>query len=421
VASSPLVPMSENARDTTDPIEEICVAIARRLRSRISEIVEAIYSCIREAVPDPAAADLNVDYHVGVLRATTALVEYGLTGIERGSNWSSPIPEAAAIQVRRAACAGVSLSIVQRRYCVGHRCLGEFVAQEAEAIDNAARGWSALRHLHRTQQALLEHLMAALEHEYYDERRSTHSPEQLRIELVRRLLIEDVEPDELKDLDYELESCWHLAVIAHGPAGVETLQRAGDSRGRKLLCVSGDDGVVWAWLGGRAKLTVAELMPLLSDGGRSSGASLAIGEPGRGLEGWRVTHEEAGIASLVARHEPCGLTRCADALPVAGALQNGAIIQMYRRTYISPLNGLYKEGQAVRRSLLAYFKHGRNASCAGQVINVTARTIQNHLNDARKVLDAPLNLTGLEIALRLEELGYMTETGSERDSKMGAL
>jgi hypothetical protein len=38
---------------------------------------------------------------------------------------------------------------------------------------------------------------------------------------------------------------------------------------------------------------------------------------------------------------------------------------------------------------------------------VTARTIQNHLNDARKVLDAPLNMTGLEIALRLEELGYM--------------
>lgn len=406
--------MSEN--DIPDPIGEICVTVGRRLRSRNSEIVEAIYSCIREAVPDPPAADLSNNYHAGVLRATTALVEYGLTGIEQGSDWSSPIPEAAAIQARRAARAGVSLSIVQRRYCVGHRCLGEFVAHEAEAIDDAASRWSVLRHLHKTQQALLEHLMAALEHEYHHERQSTHSPEQLRIELVRRLLVEDVDPHELKDLNYELESCWHLGAIAHGTAGVEALRCAGSSRGRKLLCVPGDDGAVLVWLGGHAKLTVAELKTLLSAGGCSN-APLAVGEPGKGLEGWRVTHEEARMASLIARHEPCGLTRCADALPVAGALQSEAIVQMYRRTYISPLNKLYKGGQPVRKSLLAYFKQGRNASCAGKAINVTARTIQNHLNDARKVLDAPLNLTGLEIALRLEDLGYMTEAGRGQDDK----
>src|ERR1700735_4140524 len=121
--------MSENVLNIA-PIEAICAAVVRRLRSRSSEIVEAIYGCIREAVPDPVAADLSDNYHARVIKATAALVEYGLTGIERGSNWSSSIPEAAAIQVRWAARAGVSLSIVQRRYCVGHRCLGEFVAQE---------------------------------------------------------------------------------------------------------------------------------------------------------------------------------------------------------------------------------------------------------------------------------------------------
>ena len=282
--------------------------------------------------------------------------------------------------------------------------MGEFVAQEAEAIDDAASRWSALRHLHKTQQALLEHLMATLEQEYYDERRSKRSPGQLRIELVRRLLLEDVDADELKGLDYQLESRWHLGVIAHGPAGMETLQCARNSR-RQLLCVPSNDGAIWAWLGGHAKLTVAELKPLLSAAGRSN-ASLAVGEPGRGLDGWRATHEEARMASPIARREPCGVTRCADALPVAGVLQNGAVIRMYMRTYILPLNNLYKGGQPVRRSLLAYFKHGRNASSAGKAINVTARTIQNHLHDARTVLDAPLNLTGLKIALRLEELGY---------------
>lgn len=414
-ASSQLVPMGENARDIAVSIEEICAAVGRGLRSRSSEIVEATYSCIREAVPHPAAVDLSDHYHAGVLRATAALVEYALTGLERGSNWSSPIPEAAALQVRWAARAGVSLSIVQRRYFAGHRCMGEFVAQEAESIDVAIR-WLAIRHLNTTQQALLERLMAALEHEYYDERRSERSPELLRIELVRRLLLEDVDADEVKNLDYQLESHWHLGVIAYGPASMETLQCAGKSGGRKLLCVPGDDGAVWAWLGGHQKLTVAELKPLLSAAGRSN-ASLAVGEPGRSLDGWRATHEEARMASQIARHEPGGVTRCADALPVAGVLQNEAAIRMYMRTYILPLNKLNKRGPPVRRSLLAYFKHGRNASSAGKAINVTARTIQNHLNDAREVLDAPLYLTGLEIALRLEELGYMAEGRNDKDER----
>jgi hypothetical protein len=170
---------------------------------------------------------------------------------------------------------------------------------------------------------------------------------------------------------------------------------------------------VWAWFGGHAELTVAEFKHLLTANGRLD-ASLAIGEPGRGLEGWRQTHREAKLALLIARHETSGFTRCADVLPVVGALQNEAIVGMYERVYILPLNGLHRRGQPVRKTLRAFFKHGRNASSAGDAINVSGRTVENHLNDARRVLDAPLNLTGLEIALRLEELGYMAEARNPR-------
>jgi len=395
----------ESGRDSADRIEQIRLDIGERLRSRSSEIVDAVYARVRDAVPDPVA-DLGADYQSGVLAATAALVEYGLDGIAWGSDWSASIPQAAAAQVRRAARVGVSLSIVQRRSFVGHRCLGEFVAQEAESIGIASH-FRTMHHLHTTRQALLEHLMAALEHEYDDECRAACSPEQRRIELVQRLLVEDVDQAELKGLDYAVASCWHLGVIAIGAEGAETLRRLGASLGRQLLSVAGDDdGTVWAWLGSKTKLSVAEFKCLLSTSGCRN-APFAIGDPGSGLEGWRHTHHEAQLALLVAHHKPQEVTRCADVLPVVGALQNEAMIGMYEKVYILPLNSLHGNGLPARKSLLAYFEHGRNVSSAGKAIGVNRRTVENHLSDVRKVLGDLLDLTALEIALRLEELGYM--------------
>jgi hypothetical protein len=387
-------------------LDEVRDDVVERLQARSLEIVKAIHACILEAVPDPIEG-LGADYQAGVLAAIAAIVEYSLEGIRRGPGWSAPIPKAAAIQVRRAARAGVSVGTVVRRYLAGHGCLGQFIVQEVEDIGLSSHG-PTLHHLHRTQEVLLQHLTAAIEHEYNHECERARSPEQRCIKLVRRLLVEDVDLAELKELDYEVLCSWHLGVIAPGVEGGETLRRLETAPGRKLLFVPGDDGTVSAWLGGHAKVTVAEFKRLVSVNG-PPGAPLAVGEPGHGLHGWRQTHEEAQVALLIARHEPRGLTRCADALPVVGALQSEAIIRMYEKTYILPLNNLHKGGQPARRSLLAYFKHGRNASSAGGAINVTGRTVQNHLNDVRKVLDAPLNLTGLEIALRLEELGYMAD------------
>jgi hypothetical protein len=162
----------------------------------------------------------------------------------------------------------------------------------------------------------------------------------------------------------------------------------------------------------KAEFSVAEFRHLLAIHGRPH-ASFAIGEPGSELDGWRQTHQEAQVAALIARGEPRGLTRCADVLPVVGALQSEAIIRMYERTYILPLNRLHKGGQVARRVLRSYFKHGRSAASAAQAIGTTDRTIRNHLNETRKLFDAPLNMTGLEIALRLEELGYMVSHVTE--------
>ncbi len=400
--------MSGHARNSPGSPEEVYVIVVAGLRSRGAEVAQAIHASIPAPEPGLTVDHDAAEYQAGRAAAITAIIEYSLDAIERGGKWG-PIPQALTAQARRAARLGVRPGMLVRRYLAGHRRFTDFIREEVRR-SGCADYEAMLEHLRATYRSLSEHIIASMEREFEQEfERVARSPEQRRIKLVRRLLVEDVDSAELKELDYEVFSAWHLCVIAIGAEGRGALQCLETARGRELLSVPGDEGTILAWLGGKTKLTVAEFKLLLSSNGWPD-APLAIGEPGSGLEGWRQTYHEAQAALLVARHEPCGFTRCADALPVVGALQNEAIIRMYKRTYILPLNKLHKGGEPARKSLLAYFKHGRNASSAGEVINVTGRTVQNHLNDARRVLDAPLNLTGLEIALWLEELGYMGRT-----------
>lgn len=385
--------------------EDVCAIVVAGLRSRGAEVAQAIYDSIPDPMVDLSAVGQDAEYEAGRAAAVAAIFKYSLDALERGGEWE-PIPQALATQARRAARAGVKPGRLVRLYLAGHRRFMDFVLEEARQSGYADQE-AVLGHLCGTHHALLEHIIVSLEREYDQEcEHIAGSPEQRRIKLVRRLLIEDLDPVELKELGYEVGSSWHLGVIATGAKSWDVLRCLEAIRERDLLSVPGGEGAVWVWLGGRAELTVAEFTRLLSANGRPD-TSLAIGEPRRGLEGWRETHREAQVALLVARHNPRGLTRCADALPVVGALQSEAIIRMYEKTYVLPLNELRKGGQPAREALRAYFKHGRSASTASEIMNVSRRTVENYLKDARKVLGDPLNLTGLEIALRLEELGYM--------------
>jgi hypothetical protein len=391
--------------------EEVYASAVARVRSRIVELIGEVHASIASAELGLALDDEG-EYQTGRAAAISAIVEYGLKAIERGGEWG-PIPAPLAEQVRHAARAGVRLGIVLRLYLAGHRRVMDFIRNEIRRGDNADHE-PVLEHIGEKVRSLLDHIVVSVEHEYEDERALLAcAPERRRERLVRRLLSEDLNAAELAELDYEVHFSSHLALIAFGSDGWEVARCLESANQLRVLSVTGDDGAVWVWVGGKDKVSIHAVKRLLAVSGCEK-TPLAIGDPAGGLDGWRHTHEEARAAALIARHEQQGFTRCADVLPIVGALQDESIVRMYERTYLLPLNKLHKRGQPARKSLLAYFKHDRSASCAGEAIKVTPRTIQNHLNEARKVLEAPLNMTALELALRLEELGYVTEVGGAR-------
>jgi hypothetical protein len=386
------------------PLEEARTDLTQRLRARRPTIEESIFVHVRRAAPNPAGIEDDPEYIAGLRAAVTAIVDYGLTGIEQGEEWSGPIPSSAIAQAHRAARDGVSLDTVLRRYALGDRVLGEFVMDEVESLPPRT-----LQHVFRAQGSLLDRLMASIAAEYRQEtERAQRSPGQHRAHRVQRLLAG--EPVSTADLDYELDG-WHLGVIATGAKGKQTVRRLAAKLGRQPLLVPRGEETVWAWLGGSQRLVVADVVRLLTVKGHSD-VCLTIGEPGRGVNGFRVTHRQAQAAHAVALRRPQILTRFADVGLLALALRDEALSRSLVDIYLTPLDSSRKGSPALRNTLRAYFAAERNISSAAARLGVARQTVESHMNmvEARLGRLLPTCLAELEMALSLEELDHSDGT-----------
>ncbi len=296
-------------------------------------------------------------------------------------------------------------------------------------------GRRALAGVLRAQAAVLDRLLTAVVHEYEQElTRAVRSPRQHRTEHIRRLLQEHDTAGTADavagvagvELDYDLQR-WHLGIIATGAGATQTLQSLAEGTDRRLLSVPHGSGSVWAWLGGAHKPTLTEI-----ERGIQSAAGepviLAVGEPARGLRGWRLTHEQAQAAHAVAlrrnriprnRSPPARgavtLTRYADVALLAGALKDQALARALVEIYLTPLKDAEHGGAVLRETLRAYLAAERNASSAAAALGVTRRTVANRLGRIEERLGRTLHPcpAELEVALAIDEL----MTGAAADDR----
>jgi hypothetical protein len=402
-----LASMTDHPPDSARALKETCAAVIEWLRPRQAEIAQAIGAHIRDAVPSPVGGE-NHEYEEGLLTAVTAIISYSLDALEQGPGWSAPIPPAAAAQARRAARIGVSLGIVQRRYIAGHGKLGEFVTRGLEH-NSVSNNGSAVQHLRRTQESLLEHLTAAIECEYNRELQlMASSPEQRLKDIVRRLLAGDlVEPTELAELRYDIHAPWHLGlvVVATSAPLERTIGRLKSNLGRRLLAVPQDDGIVLVWFAGQRKPEIAEIERMLSPS-QYPDTPVAIGEPREGIDGWRQTHREAQAALLVASREPMRLARYAECQFLAAARQIDTLANSLQHNYLIPLRSERDGGATLRKTLRAWVDTDGYMSSAAKLLRVDRHTVENHLRTVEKLTGRPLRrscLAELDVALRLEE------------------
>jgi hypothetical protein len=390
--------MSKGFSTTSRPDRSI-PTLVKRLRMRQSEIEDAIFTHVGTVLASVEIVDAA--YEVGLRAAIASVIEYAYVGIERGVEWSAPIPWPAVAQARRAMHYGVGPETVVLRYLAGHKMLGAFITKEAMRSGFSSQ---ALCDLRGVQELLLERLTASIADEYRQEaERVGRSPARRHRELVQKLLCH--EHVDLAEFDYEFDGISHIGVVATGTGVERVLNGVAKSLGRGLLYVSCGDGTVWAWFGGRRRTVAVEIKHLLSSN-ESADTLLALGGPQQGIDGWRLTHHEAQAAFSVALRKPKPLTLCSDVPLEAAVIKHEAIAKSLLDNYLAPLDDLRGGGLTARKTLLAYFGCRRNASLTAKKLSVKRQTVENRLDSIEECLGRPVHTCypELEVALRVEEL-----------------
>jgi PucR C-terminal helix-turn-helix domain/GGDEF-like domain len=369
-----------------------------RLEGRRAEIEHAVITRVY-AIGDSSGPG-DPAYTDGLRAAVGAAIDYGLAAIDARSGYEPRLPIALLAQARLAVRSGVGLDTVLRRYAAGHALLTDFIVGAARESDIEP---AELRLLLRRQSALLDSLLAAVGDEYA---REANIPidfdRQRRVERIKLLLAGEL-PD-TSEFSYPFETM-HLGLLASGAGGESALRRLGNLHDCRLLLVCPGDGLAWAWLGGRRTPDPAELVRELETT-CPSGTTIAIGEPGTGLRGWRLTHRQAKAALPVAIHTSKASVRYADVALLASISQDDLLGSSLRQLYLKPLETGRDNGKSARETLRAYFAAGRNVSAAAAALGINRHTAASRIRAIERRLDRPLDscVAELEAALSLEEL-----------------
>jgi hypothetical protein len=339
-------------------------------------------------------------------------VACGLTSIEQGAQWSGTVSPVVAVQARRDASNGVGLTTALRRCVAGYTVAWSFVLGEVARHDfPEEQRLPLLLQASRAASSLLACVQVEIADAHSAEiKRRARSREQRRAEIAHRLLAgEQLHAGELAELGYDLD-LWHLGVIATGAEAGRVVRGLATGLGCELLSIAHGRETVWAWLGGQRRIAFADVERTL-EAAEHTDVSLAVGEPAKGVDGWRQTHHEAEGALLVARCWPRRLTRYLDVAPEVTALRDEALADSLIESYLSPLDGMRIGGQAARRTLGALLAKTHNVSSAASALNVDRSTVHRQRNEIERRLGCRLQerQAEIEIALRIEDLRQRRE------------
>ncbi len=379
---------------TRDPRAEIHA----RLEARRPEIEQAVLT--RVYAISESSREADPEYAEGLRRAVSAAIDYGLAAIETAEEHMPPVPTPLLMQARIAARNGVSLDTVLRRYFAGYSLLGDFLIEEASG-EGLAKG-PTLKRLLRVQATLFDRLLTVVSEEHAREVGSRPaSSEQRRAECAQRLL--DGELCDSSELAYDLDA-FHLGLIARGPEAAQAIRALTGSLDHRLLLVRRDPEVVWAWLGRREPLDPGELLAGVASGWPAQ-ISLAIGEPGEGLAGWRLTHRQAKAALTIAERGSQRAIRYADVALLSSIVQDDVLTASLRAIFLEPLERGRDGGEVARETLSAYFAAERNISSAASALGISRQAVAKRIRSVEEELNRTVGSCGIELeaALRLED------------------
>jgi hypothetical protein len=309
------------------------------------------------------------------------------------------------------------LAILLRAYRLGHAHMSSVLQRELRnSIGDNSVVLSSVETCSNFIFEYIDGVCGELVDAYHVERdRWVRSAAAIRAETVRSILEGDGENEQSASarLGYDLRR-WHIGLILAGePTAVPSGRRRSLEReaieaaalvgsGDPLLIPAGATSL-WAWCGTFARPT-AEALATIESHRPTEGVRLAVGRPAYGIEGFRVTHVEAGHASRfwevgAAR---MGGTTAYRAVEVVSLL--AADIDRARRFVASELGPLAEDSDSaarIRSTLLTFLAHGASHTRAAQALHMHHNTVYNRVRRAEELLGTSVNVGSLELQTAL--------------------
>ncbi len=389
------------------------------VRERVPELYDVIKRRLQAETPTYSSAG-NESLSAAESETITASLRDVLDHIADGGSGSTRVSNEALREVRLAARAGVGLQVLLQGSRVAQSVTWDFVLEEAHRLlaDGNER-MAVLRRASAHHFAWNETISAAIV-EAFEQESSVYalqSRERRKMSTLKALLAGL--PVDTADLEYPLAGR-HLAARVWGAAPEPVARSIGDRTGlRPLVGIqSADECLVWlpwpARLGWPADVLSGLDLP--------KDTHAAFGAVGEGLDGFRLSHRQAGEARAVAEALGRQVAWYDEVVLEAVALHDIAATRTFVLDELGPLGDVTDPGNVLIETLRAYFATGENAVNTATRLGVHSRTVAYRLRSVEaKIGKAALHRDELVIALRLAALvAALGERDSPAESYPGA-
>ena len=404
-------PMATRTVDEVDRLARERIAeIGAAMGTQMTELVGVLHGVLAQTSEEIRGDQQILD----LLRAS---IESNLEALVHIARYEIPVeevssPGAAEEYARRLAQRGISVIVLVRAYRLGQQLVlewafGEFARREpdAEIAFAASRLFTDLTF--RYVDSISEQVVVAYETER--ERWLAHR------NTVREAMLTDLLAGDVVDagaaeqaLSYRLRQ-HHLGGVLWG-ADVRVLEKSLTALGKSLgasgqpLFFARDRTTGWGWLPlGRE---AAHLDLAAVDLGAKESFRIALGSPGAGLTGFRVTHQEAVRAqqvALAAQAAAQPVTSYADP-EVRTAAMLASDLETTRRLVAKALGGLADDtdgAERLRETLLTFLTEKGSYTATAERVHLHKNTVKYRVDKAVEERGRPLDDERLELELAL--------------------
>lgn len=386
--------------------------------------LEAIFlASIPELRGDDAIQELMVASTAANLSVMFDALRYGIpvARIE--------VPAPAAAYAQRLAQRGLPLEALLRAYRLGdHRFiqwflqrLGHHASSEEELVAATSETVAfTVEYVDRISEALIDI--------YRDERKLWgQRTETARAAQIRAVIHDDTLDEATAEImSGHVMRNWHVGIVAwvpmDDPDAVRHIEEAAQALrvigGADMLAVPGDDHTLWCWMSSATSVP-ADRDAFTRVIARCPAARIAVGEPARGLAGFRTTHREALRAQTVAEAASPGaaVTSYAQVQLTALLAEN---LDDLRSWVARTLGDLARDDDAMarlRETVRIFLETGGSFSEAAKRLHVHRNTVHYRMKRADEVRGRPMSEDRIYVEVALitcERLGsaVLADAGS---------